>query len=160
MDIIDVKYINLISSRLSKFKRVKPNLYNFRCPICGDSQKNKNKARGYFYQVKNNTNYKCHNCGVNISFNNFLKKIDPTTQKQYAFEKFKEGFGGSKNFVVPKPEPEIEKVKESKPVFKKKVDIDLPSAFDVKESEVYLHRRAIFGGNFIMHRSLRSLLIP
>ena len=91
MDIIDVKYINLISSRLSKFKRVKPNLYNFRCPICGDSQKNKNKARGYFYQVKNNTNYKCHNCGVNISFNNFLKKIDQTTQKQYAFEKFKEG---------------------------------------------------------------------
>ena len=47
MDIIDVKYINLISSRLSKFKRVKPNLYNFRCPICGDSQKNKNKTRGY-----------------------------------------------------------------------------------------------------------------
>ena len=115
MDIIDVKYINLISSRLSKFKRVKPNLYNFRCPICGDSQKNKNKARGYFYQVKNNTNYKCHNCGVNISFNNFLKKIDPTTQKQYAFEKFKEGFAGSKNFVVPKPEPELDKVKESKP---------------------------------------------
>ena len=159
MDFIDVKYINLIASRLSKFKRVKPNLYNFRCPICGDSQKNKNKARGYFYQVKNNTNYKCHNCGVNISFSNFLKKIDPTTQKQYAFEKFKEGFAGGKNFVVPKPEPEIDKVKESRPVFKKKVDIDLPSAFDVKESEVYLHQRAIFGGIFITHRSLRSLLI-
>ena len=57
MDYIDVKYINLISSRLLKFKRVKPHLYNFRCPICGDSQKNKNKARGYFYQVKNNTNF-------------------------------------------------------------------------------------------------------
>ena len=158
MDIIDVKYINLISSRLSKFKRVKPNLYNFRCPICGDSQKNKNKARGYFYQVKNNTNYKCHNCGVNISFNNFLKKIDPTTQKQYAFEKFKEGFAGSKNFVVPKPEPELDKVKESKPVFKKKIDIDLPSAFDVKESEVYLHRRAIFGGNFYYAQKFKKFV--
>ena len=158
MDIIDVKYINLISSRLSKFKRVKPNLYNFRCPICGDSQKNKNKARGYFYQVKNNTNYKCHNCGVNISFNNFLKKIDPTTQKQYAFEKFKEGFAGSKNFVVPKPEPELDKVKESKPVFKKKINIDLPSAFDVKESEVYLHRRAIFGGNFYYAQKFKKFV--
>ena len=44
MDFVDVKYINLISSRLQKFKRVKSNLYNLRCPICGDSQKNKNKA--------------------------------------------------------------------------------------------------------------------
>ena len=52
MDIIDSKYIGLVSSRLEKFKRVKPNLYNFRCPICGDSQKHKNKARGYFTNTK------------------------------------------------------------------------------------------------------------
>ena len=89
MDFIDVKYINLLSSRLSKFKRIKADLYNCRCPICGDSQKNKSKARGYFYSVKNNTNFKCHNCGVNISLNNFLKKIDPVVYKQYTFEKFK-----------------------------------------------------------------------
>ena len=74
MDFIDVKYINLLSSRLLKFKKVKSHLYNFRCPLCGDSQKNKNKARGYLYRIKNNTNFKCHNCGINISFNNFLKK--------------------------------------------------------------------------------------
>ena len=76
MDLIDSKYINLVSSRLDKFKRVKPNLFNFRCPLCGDSQKHKNKARGYFYQVKTNTNYKCHNSGASMSFNNYLKKID------------------------------------------------------------------------------------
>jgi predicted restriction endonuclease len=46
MDFVDVKYINLISARFQKFKKVKNNLYNFRCPICGDSQRNKNKARG------------------------------------------------------------------------------------------------------------------
>ena len=158
MDVIDVKYINLIASRLSKFKRVKPNLYNFRCPICGDSQKNKNKARGYFYQVKNNTNFKCHNCGVNISFNNFLKKIDPTAQKQYAFEKFKEGFAGGKNFVVDDPEQVFEKVKTSKPVFNKKVNIDLPSAFSVKESEIYLHQRAIFDGNFYYTKQFKKFV--
>ena len=72
MDLVDSKYIGLVSSRLQKFKRVKADLYNFRCPICGDSQKHKNKARGYFYQVKMNTNYKCHNCGASLSFNNFL----------------------------------------------------------------------------------------
>jgi hypothetical protein len=52
MDFVDVKYINLISARFQKFKKIKNNLYNFRCPICGDSQKNKSKARGYLYQVK------------------------------------------------------------------------------------------------------------
>ena len=73
MDIIDSKYIGLVSSRLDRFKKVKANLYNFRCPICGDSQKHKNKARGYIYQVKTNTNFKCHNCGASLSFNNLLK---------------------------------------------------------------------------------------
>ena len=45
MDYIDTRFINLVSSRLQKFKKVKPDLYNFRCPVCGDSKKHKNKAR-------------------------------------------------------------------------------------------------------------------
>ena len=157
MDYIDVKYINLISSRLSKFKRVKPHLYNFRCPICGDSQKNKNKARGYFYQVKNNTNFKCHNCGVNISFNNFLKQIDPPTHKQYIFEKFKEGHTG-KNFTTSTPEEVFSNLKESKPKFKKKVEIDLPSAFDVIDSQTYLYSRAILSGDFYYAKSFKGFV--
>ena len=107
MDIIDSKYIGLVSSRLDRFKKVKANLYNFRCPICGDSQKHRNKARGYIYQVKVNTNFKCHNCGASLSFNNFLKRIDSTLHKQYVLEKFKEGhtsISGVGNFVVDKPE--------------------------------------------------------
>ena len=90
MDLVDSKYIELVSSRLPKFKRVKPNLYNFRCPICGDSQKHKNKARGYVYSIKSNTNFKCHNCGASMSLNNFLKTLDPVIHKQYAMEKFKD----------------------------------------------------------------------
>ena len=156
MDYIDVKYINLISSRLLKFKRVKPNLYNFRCPICGDSKKNRNKARGYFYQVKNNTNFKCHNCGVNISFSNFLKEIDSTTHKEYTFEKFKEGHTG-KNFVVKKPE-EVFKEVESRPKFEKKVKIDLPSAFDIEESKDYLYSRKIDKGNFYYAKSFKGFV--
>ena len=154
MDFIDVKYINLISSRLPKFKRVKPHLYNFRCPLCGDSKKNRNKARGYFYQVKNNTNFKCHNCGVNISFNNFLKEIDSHTHKQYTFEKFKEGHTG-KNFVVEQPE-EIFKQIDKRPEFKKKVKINLPSAFDITTSQNYLHSRAIFEGDFYYTKNFQK----
>ena len=147
MDFIDVKYINLISSRLSKFKKVKASLYNFRCPLCGDSQKQKNKARGYLYQVKNNTNYKCHNCGVSISFNSFLKDLDPETHKEYVFEKFKDGKSG-KNFQAENPEDIFKKLESSKPVFKEKIKIDLPDAFSVDRSKRYLMNRAIFNGEF------------
>ena len=47
---IDKKYINLASASLSQFKWKKEDLANCRCPICGDSQKNKTKARGYFFK--------------------------------------------------------------------------------------------------------------
>ena len=135
MDLVDSKYISLVSSRLQKFKKVKADLYNFRCPICGDSQKNKNKTRGYFYVVKNNTNFKCHNCGASLSLNNFLKKIDPTLYKQYTLEKFKEGHTG-KNFVVDEPNFVFKK-----PVFKSK--IVLPLCDEVESSRTYLQNRKI-----------------
>ena len=140
MDIIDSKYIGLVSSRLQKFKRVKADLFNFRCPICGDSQKHKNKARGYFYQVKTNTNYKCHNCGASMSLNNFLKQIDSTLHKQYTMEKFKEGFTG-KNFVVDEPQLEF-----TKPIFRKK--IDLPRASEVPVAKNYLEKRNLDASQF------------
>ena len=140
MDFIDSKYIGLVSSRLSKFKRVKANLYNFRCPICGDSQKHKNKARGYFYQVKVNTNFKCHNCGASLSFNNFLKQIDPTLHKQYTMEKFKEGHTG-RNFVVEEPKLEFKK-----PVFRKK--LDLPRATEIPIAKEYLEKRKLDPSKF------------
>ena len=141
MDIIDSKYIGLISSRLQKFKRVKSNLYNFRCPICGDSQKHKNKARGYFYQVKTNTNFKCHNCGASLSFNNFLKQIDSTLHKQYILEKFKEGHAGGRNFVVEEPKFDF-----TKPVFKSK--LDLPKASEVPIAKEYLTKRRLDPSKF------------
>ena len=135
MDLIDSKYIGLVSSRLQKFKRVKSDLYNFRCPICGDSQKHKNKARGYIYQVKNNSNFKCHNCGASMSLNNFLKTIDTTLHKQYTLEKFKEGHTG-RNFVAEEPTFTFKK-----PVFKKK--LDLPKASEDPDAKRYLEKRKL-----------------
>ena len=135
MDLIDSKYVGLISSRLQKFKKVKPDLYNFRCPICGDSQKNKNKCRGYMYVVKNNTNFKCHNCGASLSLNNFIKKLDTTLHKQYTLEKFKEGHTG-RSFVVDEPEFKLKK-----PVFRKK--LDLPKASENFFAKEYLEERKL-----------------
>ena len=140
MDITDDKYINLLSSRLEKFKKIKINLYNFRCPLCGDSQKNKNKTRAYLYSVKNNTNFKCHNCGASLSFNNFLKQLDPTLYKQFSLEKFKQGFTG-KNFVVEEPKFDFKK-----PIFRKK--IDLPKASENEISKKYLESRLLDSNQF------------
>ena len=135
MDLVDSKYVGLVSSRLQKFKRVKADLYNFRCPICGDSQKNKNKTRGYIYSVKNNTNFKCHNCGASMSLNNFIKELDPMLHKQYTMEKFKEGHTG-KNFVVEQPKFEF-----VKPVFKR--NLNLPKASEVSIAREYLTKRKL-----------------
>ena len=148
MDIIDSKFIGLVSSRLQKFKRVKADLYNFRCPLCGDSQKHKNKARGYLYQVKTNTNYKCHNCGASLSFNNFLKQLDPTLHKQYTMEKFKEGYTG-KNFVVEEPKLEFKK-----PIFKKQ--LDLPKASEVPIAKEYLEKRMLDPTKFYFAKKFRT----
>ena len=135
MDLVDDKFINLLSPRLQKFKKVKPGLYNCRCPVCGDSKKNISKARGYFYQVKNNTNYKCHNCGINISFNNLLKQLDPYLYKEYSLEKYKNGHTG-KNFVVEEPEFNFES-----PKFKAK--LDLPKATENRIARQYLENRKL-----------------
>lgn len=140
MDATDDYYINSLSTRLEKFKKIKPGLYNCRCNICGDSQKNKTKARGYFYDKKNNTNYKCHNCGINISFNNYLKQIDPVLHEEYILAKYKRGLTG-KNFVVDTP-----KFNSSKPIFKAR--LKLPRASENETARSYLEARNIDSTQF------------
>ena len=135
MNLVDSKYIGLVSSRLSKFKRVKPDLYNFRCPICGDSQKHKNKARGYLYGVKADINFRCHNCGASMTFSNFLKEMDTTMHKQYVFERFKDGKTG-RGTVVEEPKFNFEV-----PKFKPK--LDLPKADVNPAAKLYLENRKL-----------------
>ena len=135
MNLIDSKYIGLVSSRLIKFKRVKSDLYNFRCPICGDSKKNKTKTRGYLYTIKADVNYRCHNCGASMTFSNFLKELDPVVHKQYVFERFKEGTTG-RGTVVEEPIFKFEK-----PTFKTSIDLPLASTVDI--SRIYLEKRKL-----------------
>ena len=135
MNLIDSKYIGLVSSRLGNFKRVKSDLYNFRCPICGDSKKNKTKTRGYLYPVKADVNYRCHNCGASMTFSNFLKEIDPVVHKQYVFERFKQGRTG-RGTVVEEPVFKFEA-----PQFKTSIDLPLASTVDV--SRIYLEKRKL-----------------
>lgn len=88
---LDQKYLSLVSNRLPLFKKKDDYLYNCRCIICGDSSKNKRKARGYFFRYKNELRYKCHNCDASFAFSNFLKNLDSTLHSQYVLEKYAEG---------------------------------------------------------------------
>lgn len=88
---IDLKYVTTIGIHLRNFKRKKDNLFNCSCPICGDSEKKKSKARGYFYQKGSSMYYKCHNCGSGIGIANFLKSYFPVYHDQYLLEKYKSG---------------------------------------------------------------------
>ncbi len=85
---IDHKYTQLLSNRLQRFTKLNPKTYNFRCPICGDSQKNNYKSRGYIYEKKDHLLYFCHNCGASMLFGNFLKQFDQQLFNEYSQEKY------------------------------------------------------------------------
>ena len=87
---IDLKFINFISNQLRNFKRKDDYLFNFSCPICGDSSTKKTKARGYFYKIKNDMFMKCHNCSASLHFGTFLTQISPSLHSQYCFERYAE----------------------------------------------------------------------
>lgn len=89
---LDTKYLTIISSRLDQYKKIQENLYNFRCPFCGDSKKDSTKARGYVIQSNKGEGlfFKCHNCGCVCAFRELLKKIDGHLYRQYVMEKLQE----------------------------------------------------------------------
>ena len=98
---IDLKYIMMISHRFDRFKRKDDYLFNFRCPICGDSSTKKNKARGYLYKKKNDMFYKCHNCDAGKTFGGLLKMTDPLLHKEYVMERYSEGVAGPRANKTP-----------------------------------------------------------
>ena len=139
MSYIDIKYINLVSPRLTLFSKKKADLFNFRCPYCGDSKKRKNKARGYIFKIKTDFVYKCHNCGVGRTLSNFLKDQDNHLHDQYVMEKFRDGRSG-KGTTTPNP-----KLNFSFPNFVK-TDTGLEKISDLNifhEARKYLEQRGI-----------------
>ena len=104
---------------LPLFKKKGDNLWNFRCPYCGDSQKSRTKARGFVFRKKNDLFYKCHNCGVGASLGNLIKYVDSKTYEDYILERYRKGIETKSS-----PQPEF---KFDAPVFKKDVFKSLQS---------------------------------
>lgn len=106
---IDAKYAQILGSRLRNFKQKNDYLWNYSCPVCGDSSKNKLKARGYIYRAKQDLFCKCHNCGHSTNIGNLIKYVDVNLYDQYVLERYKAGAGrynDHKEVAPMLPEPE------------------------------------------------------
>ena len=127
---VDSKYIGIISHRLRNFKRKNDYVWNFSCPVCGDSKKNASKARGYVYKKGNNLFYSCKNCGLGTSLGKLLEHIDGTIYKEYILERYKSGESGNSNFKDPTfnvPSPRFGKLDKPKQFEHAEFCSDLPS---------------------------------
>lgn len=87
----DLDWMHRLSFRLDRFKSASAssNVFNCRCPVCGDSQKSAKKARFYFYTKNHNLNVICHNCGYSHSFWTFMKEVFPNEFDEYKRDQLK-----------------------------------------------------------------------
>lgn len=135
---VDLKYVTTVGIHLRNFKKKKDNLFNCSCPICGDSDKKKSKARGYFYQKGSSMYFKCHNCGSGIGVANFLKNYFPAYHEQYLLEKYKSGVDTRKTKIVIQPV-----VKAPSTKFHSSKAIKLSELSDEHYAKQYVIRRKI-----------------
>jgi len=135
---VDLKYVSLIGPNLRNFKQKNKTLFNCSCPICGDSEKKRTKARGFFYQHNNTMCYKCHNCSAGMGIGNFLKTIFPNYYDEYVFEKYKHGVENTKTKKVA---TQLTKVTFN--VFKSNHAIKLSELDDLHYAKKYVVERKI-----------------
>lgn len=73
------QYVSLFDKHVSKVEKKDSITYRGRCPVCGDSKKDRNKKR--FYLLKGRGSYphvvKCHNCGYKTSALHFFQQHHP-----------------------------------------------------------------------------------
>jgi len=90
---LERKYLSTVTPHLEVCKWKGDSTLNHRCLYCGDSQKNRYKARAYHFLVDQSFIYKCHNCGKSTSSMTFLKDHFPVQYKEYVKELLQEKHG-------------------------------------------------------------------
>lgn len=85
-------YADNVGHRLERWSVQSHSPYraNFRCPLCGDSQKNKFKRRGYILERSGYLIFYCHNACGTIGFEKFLKDHHGDLYTMYKFDLFKD----------------------------------------------------------------------
>lgn len=108
MNLIDLNYAGYLSVRLERYRITHQSPYraNFRCPLCGDSQKSKTKTRGWLLESKSGgLVYYCHNCGANMPLRAFLEIYDESLYDNYIVDRKLDNVKSEELFTT-KTEPE------------------------------------------------------
>lgn len=85
---LDTKYLLMLSGRLRNFKQKSNHLYNMSCPFCGDSKRDKTKARGFVFQKNGKLRFFCHNCNVpGVDIPKLVLHMDPGMHADYLRER-------------------------------------------------------------------------
>jgi hypothetical protein len=101
----EIEFAGMLSHRLSKFDHKETCVWNFRCPLCGDSEKNRNKARGYIYRKDDKLLYMCHNCQRSTTFRRFLEEFAPDLYSEMISRMFS---APEYSDEIAKPAPKVE----------------------------------------------------
>lgn len=131
---IDTKYLLIASTYLERFKSCGRDVYNFRCPFCGDSQKKASKIRGYVFPHDNRLVYKCHNCGLTGNIKTIIDQVCQDELRNY----YRDTFNPEKTIIVPQPEPKVKREKDIK--------IWLPKISDLESdhpARIYIENRKL-----------------
>lgn len=120
---LDEKFIALVSSQLPYFRKQSTHTYTFRCPLCGDSKKQRNKTRGYLFLYRQAYFFKCHNCNESSSFKKFLQQVNPQLFQEYLLDVLRERRPDKIIVEPPKPPPTVRHNR-----------LDLPSIKDLPSS--------------------------
>ena len=109
-----------MSNQFERFQKKSATAYNLRCPACGDSKKNKMKARGYFYQKEGNWYYDCKNCHHGATVASFMKEFCSELYNEYTLELLRENSGEKAATLFPSEEKKIAPVTVASPLKKLK----------------------------------------
>ena len=110
------KYLSLVSSQFQRFTAKGKDLWNCRCPYCGDSTHSKTKARGYFFKHEETLMYKCHNCMVALPFTTVLKEHNQALYNEMMIESLKKASEPSA-FDVVNAQPKFNKPSTTASIF-------------------------------------------
>lgn len=103
---IDQEFAERVFMALPKYRKIPGASYklNARCPVCGDSRTDPNKARFWCYGGSTGSlRLKCYNCDYSDWFNKYLKEHEPEMYREYLFEKKKEQISYKPSSSVQKP---------------------------------------------------------
>lgn len=128
--IIDLQYVNLVGSRLERFKQLRSRLWVCKCPYCLDDTNKKVKLKMYFYQshkggTSDHLSVHCHRCNYSNPFGAFLKEFEPTMYEEYRLEVFKERFGTQT--IQSSSEPQKPAIEPVSPLPEPVVQLPLPT---------------------------------